>query len=324
MTQLHSYELTGKKESVANFISNISPTETPFTSMTSKASIANTMFQWLTDVDETPAAAASGIVEGADAVFKALVEPKMLHSYTQIFTRTAKVSKTAEAIGLYGRGKPMAYQMLKAGRAIKREIEMTMLSKQDGSVGTSAAGGKLDGFLTRKATQGAIPSENIVKSATAKTFSEDDLQKVLLELWKKGAEPSIVMYPPDYASAVSSLREHGGAVTNMFDGEKTVGVNRQVDVYVDPLGQRVKLIPNRYMPADTMYVFDPKMFEQKILRNFNTVDLPANGDYIAKQLVVELGLANKNPDAAGVYNLAADAIAAPSNVEGEVATRKAK
>ncbi len=308
-TFLHGYELTGVKESVADFISNISPTETPFASMTRKVSEHNTLFQWLTDTDAT-AAVETAVAQGADAVVKNMVEPKVLNSYTQIFTRAAKVDGTAEAMGLYGRGKPMAYQMMKAGREIKRGIEVTMLAAQDGVPAASGTAGKLDGFLTRRAAGGAIPSENIVEAATAKTFLESELQTALLTLWKKGAKPSVIMFPAEYAAQLSALRDTNSS-ENMFDGETSVTINRKVDVYVDPLGQRLKLIPNRYMPADTIYIFSPEMFEQHVLRNFNTKDLPANGDYVAKQLIVELGLANKNPDASAVYNLTGTAVPAP-------------
>lgn len=328
-TFLHGYELSGVKESVANFISNISPQETPFASMTKKASEHNTTFSWLTDVDGTPAVGSTGIAQGADAVFADLVEPKRLTSFTQIFATSAKVDATAEAMGLYGRGKPMAYQMMKAGRLIKKSIEMTLLSGQSGKASSSSAGGMLDGFGTRRADAAGINSAkignfvnaNVTAGAPTDKFSEAELQELLLKVWKAGGRPTVLMFPAEYASVMSALREHvASGSTNMFDGEASVTVNRKVDVYVDPLGQRLKLIPNQWMPADTIYAFDPSMFEQRILRNFSTKDLPANGDYVAKQLVVELGLANKNPDACGIYNLTSTALAAL--VEGEPVARK--
>ena len=49
MATLVSYDLTGKQLSFANWISNLSPTDTPFVSMTGKESIGQTLFQWQTD-----------------------------------------------------------------------------------------------------------------------------------------------------------------------------------------------------------------------------------------------------------------------------------
>lgn len=304
---LHAYELKGVKESVANFISNIDPTDTPFTSMTSKAAIQNTLFQWLTDTDGAVHAPTDGIQQGADAVFGEMIEPTMLNSHTQIFAHAAKVDGTAEAMGLYGRGKPMAYQMLKAGRQIKREIETVLLSTQAGNAASAGTGGKLDGFATTRSDVASpkIPATNQVTATTGGSFSEADLQKLLLQLYTVGSKASIIMFHPKHAADFTTLRDQNvnTAGINLFDGEKAVEVNRKVDTYTDPLGQRFKLVPNRYMPAGVMYVIDPAMLEQKILRNFHTKDLPANGDYVAKQLIVELGLANKNPQSHGIYNI---------------------
>ncbi|MGL5014217.1 MAG: SU10 major capsid protein, partial [Bacteroidales bacterium] len=47
---MNSYDLKGNKLSFANWISNISPTETPFCSMTGKEAINQTKFQWQTDI----------------------------------------------------------------------------------------------------------------------------------------------------------------------------------------------------------------------------------------------------------------------------------
>ncbi len=330
-TFLHGYELEGVKESVANFISNISPSDTPFSSMTRKVKETNTLFQWLTDQDAVPTAT-TGVLQGADVVLSDMSEPVMLSSYTQIFSKGVKVDGTSEAMGLYGRGKPMAYQLLKKGREMKREIEMTLLSGQSGAVASGIVTGKLDGVGTRRNTNGTPAINTIVNGATAKTFSEEELQSLLLKLWKAGANPSVIMFPAEYAKQFSALREQGSA-TNMFDGEVSVDVNRKVETYVDPLGQRLKLVVNRYMPEDTIYVLDPSMFEQHILRNFQTEDKASTGDYKLKQLLVELGLANKNPLGSGIYNLTGTDITPVSNglvsnfaIEGEVppAVRKAK
>lgn len=306
-TFLHGYELKGVKESVANFISNIDPTDTPFTSLTGKAMVQNTLFQWLTDTDGTVLAPTAGIQQGADAVFGTLIEPTMLNSHTQIFAHAAKVDGTAEAMGLYGRGKPMAYQMMKAGRQIKREIETVLLSAQAGSAAGNAVGGKLDGFATTRTgvDSPAIPADNQISATTSGSFAEADLQKLLLRLYTVGSKASVIMFHPKHAADFTTLRDQNvnTAGINIFDGEVSADVNRKVDTYTDPLGQRFKLVPNRYMPENVMYVMDPSMLEQKILRNFHTKDLPANGDYVAKQLIVELGLANKNPASHGILNI---------------------
>ena len=52
VTELNSYELNGVKESIADWISNISPSDFPFQSMIGKASTSQPKFEWQTDSDE--------------------------------------------------------------------------------------------------------------------------------------------------------------------------------------------------------------------------------------------------------------------------------
>ncbi|MGL5014398.1 MAG: SU10 major capsid protein, partial [Bacteroidales bacterium] len=48
MAILTSYDLKGQKDSFANWISNLSPTDTFFVSTTKKEQVTNTLFQWQT------------------------------------------------------------------------------------------------------------------------------------------------------------------------------------------------------------------------------------------------------------------------------------
>ncbi len=298
-TFLKSYELNGVKESVANFISNISPNETPFLSTTNVEAIQNANFSWLTDVDGAVVVPATGRASGADWTFDNVVEPTKISSSTQIFSVGVKVDNTAEATGLYGRGKPMTYQMAKQGRVLKRTIETVMLSDQSAVTSSAIKGGMLDGIATKRV--GGAVITNTVTAATAGTPLEAELFEVTAARYMAGASSEAVIYAhPKFASLFSALRDTNQS-SNMFDGEVAVTVNKVVDVVVDPLGQRHKVMYVRNMPEDMIYIIDPAMFKQKVLRNFRTVDVPSAGDYIAKSIVVELGLANLNPDAHGIY-----------------------
>lgn len=93
MATLVSYDLNGKKLSFANWISNLSPTDTPFVSMTGKESIAQTLFQWQTD--SLAAVVDNAVVEGSTAADGALASTTTLNNYTQILRKVLKVSDTA-------------------------------------------------------------------------------------------------------------------------------------------------------------------------------------------------------------------------------------
>ncbi|MCS5736960.1 DUF5309 domain-containing protein, partial [Herbiconiux daphne] len=120
ITNLVSYELNGVKESFANWISNISPTDTPFVSMTGKESITNKYFQWQTD--SLGAVADNAWAEGSDADSATLKPTSVEKNVTQILRKVVQVSDTADALSSYGRGSELAYQMEKAGAEIKRDL----------------------------------------------------------------------------------------------------------------------------------------------------------------------------------------------------------
>lgn len=125
-TQMVSYELNGKKLSFANWISNLSPQETPFVSMTGKEAINQTLFQWQTDA-LAAASEDNSVVEGSEAASGKRESTTKLSNITQILRKVVKVSDTANALVNYGRGKELQYQMEKAGKEIKRDLEMSFL-----------------------------------------------------------------------------------------------------------------------------------------------------------------------------------------------------
>ncbi|MCS5736846.1 DUF5309 domain-containing protein, partial [Herbiconiux daphne] len=126
---LVSYDLKGIKESFANWVSNLSPEDTPFTSSIGKEAITNKLFQWQTD-RLAGTDASNAVIEGSDVGDSPFTGGTTLHkSNTQILRKVVKVSDTANSLANYGRGKELQYQMEKAGREIKRDLEAIHLSK---------------------------------------------------------------------------------------------------------------------------------------------------------------------------------------------------
>ncbi len=305
-TFLHTYDLEGKKESVANKISVISPEETPFTSMTKKTGEHNQTFSWL--CDELPQATLNeGVADGADLSLTSMVEPTKYSSFCQIFQKAIKVSGSADKAGLYGRVSPMAYHLMKASKVMKLDIEKTLLSSQKGQASNGSQVGLLDGFSTQRADAGGLKVarvKHVIKGAAKGVFNEEELKDLLDKLYMAGAKPSVIMFPAQYARAFSKLRgEQGTGMVNIFDGDSAAKINRQVTTYIDHYGNVMKCMPNVNMPDNLIYVFSPEYFEQHIYRNFKVEDKASSGDYKVKQLICEIGLANLNPDASGILNL---------------------
>lgn len=332
MATLVSYDLKGVKESFANWISNLSPAETPFTSMTGKEAVKNKYFQWQTD--KLNAVADNAVAEGSQATEGALNATTILQNVTQILRKVVLVSDTANSLANYGRGQELAYQMDKAGKELKRDIEWALLNNgvasgadakditEPGiaiSTGTSAIGGgtnsnpagvrRTKGFTSLVAPLGTASVEDTTaivhtNTATVGVVTEADVFGVTQSLYLAGAKPTHIMFHPKYAKFFSSLKEQNKAGVaqrfRMFDGAVSTKVNAYVSEIVDPLGQSFTLLPNRWMPTDRIYIFNPADWTQMVLREPQRIALAKDGSYEKSMIEVELGLRHRNPFASGI------------------------
>ena len=96
-----------------------------------------------------------------------------------------------------------------------------------------------------------------------------------------------------------------GSSSKMSDGDKRK-VTNNVEIYIDPLGTEIRMLPCRQMPTNTVFFVDPDYAKFAPLRNFQTTDLAKTGDSIRKQILVEYTLEVCNEKAHGaVYDLSA-------------------
>ncbi|WAX14261.1 major capsid protein [Escherichia phage ECO319P1] len=305
MATLVSYDLNGKKLSFANWISNLSPTDTPFVSMTGKESIAQTLFQWQTD--SLAAVVDNAVVEGSTAADGALASTTTLNNYTQILRKVLKVSDTANALANYGRGRELQYQMEKAGKELKRDLELILLSAQEKDAGDASTKPRLTGGFESLVAGLDEPDEDtgavVHKGIAGDEPVESDIWGLTYNLYLSGSHADIIMFHPKHASFFSSLMEVGvGDRVKMFDGKDTK-FNAYVTEVIDPLGQRYRLIPNRWMPQDAIYFFRAKDWTQMVLRSPERVKLAKDGSYEKWMIEMEVGLRHANPFASGILKM---------------------
>lgn len=284
--QFQSYDQKGRKLSFANWISNISPEETPFVSMTGKESIDQVQFSW--QVDTLAKANASNaqpegfVANPADT----LVPTTEIQNNTQLLAKVISVSDTANATANYGRGRELMYQLEKAGAEIKRDLEAVFLNNgvavnwpAKPSVtpfarttgGVKALIGRNTGTKTVNASgghDGLEPDDDfgaVVRStATTTTGAATNIDATVVQgaiwnateqLYLAGAKANTIMIHPSLASVFSTFQEGpsgvaSGAATRvrMFENRKDIDV--QVNQVTDPLGQKFRVIYNRHMPKD--------------------------------------------------------------------------
>ena len=290
----HSFEMEGVKSSFADWISNISPEYTPFTSMIAKFPVKNTRFQWQTDnlkdVDMNNA-----VAEGDNAQEATLTATEVHHNFTQILRKVVSVSDTANAVSSYGREKELFYQLKKASKEIKRDLETILLLKDQKGVPHSvlAAG--------RTASLGDLISDDSSVATGVDPANWVDVEKDLFELtrilYTNGAEAGVILYNPVFAKSFSALQEKVDGRVRIFQNDKRFV--KQVETIVDPLGQELKCVPNRWMPKDIIYIIDPSDISLAVLRAPKQEKLDKAGSSELYLIEQEVGLRLNNPKAAG-------------------------
>ena len=312
MSVLRSYDLNGKKLSFANWISNLSPMDCPFSSMTRKDKTNQVVFQWQTDSLQQAGRNVHG--EGDRAQSIPLRSTSTKSNTVQILRKVVKISDTANALDTYGRDKEVKYQLEKAGKEIKRDLEYALLTNKN-------AEQDVDGTTPRKTAgyRGLVAPLNMpcpetgaittIETANPNAISELDIFHLLFSLYTAGSEADTIMYHPKWASFFSSLQESqgtykgldGNPVTNrqrMFNNTPKLSV--YVSTLVDQLGQEFKLIPNRWMPDDAIYIFNPDNWSQVLLREPQRTQLAKDGSYEKWMVEMEVGLRHVNPYSSGL------------------------
>ena len=138
MAVYQTYQTVGIREDLADIIYSISPTETPFMSGVAKTKATNTSHQWQTDA--LADVAANAAVEGAAISYGTQSATTKETNYTQISTKAVQVSGTNDAVTSAGRNNELAYQVAKAAKELKRDMETALLSNNAAEAGDATPG----------------------------------------------------------------------------------------------------------------------------------------------------------------------------------------
>ena len=143
MAQYNTYDQQGLKEDVSEILTDISPLSTPCYTMFKSEKINARTFSWLED--SLPDAADNALIEGGALSAGATSHPDVRENQTQILSKTFEVTATADAVGTYGRAKETAYQLSRALKSIKRDVEFAFVGDRNTSSGVPG-GGSDDGM----------------------------------------------------------------------------------------------------------------------------------------------------------------------------------
>jgi len=313
-TLTNTYNSAGLAEDFQDIIFDISPEDTPFLSVCKRSKASQTYHQWQTDT--LTAAGANKQIEGLDSTFATLAPTTVVGNYCQISSKTVNISGTHDVVRKYGRKSETAYQLMKAGKELKRDMEYALVRNQASSAGgqaTARATGSIESWI---ATTGATPAGNGVKATgntgattagfasgvvtaptdgTAVTFIEANLQTALGLAWTDGGDPSLILMSSTNKARFSAF---SGIATkyNEIKGATQGIIVGAADMYVSDFGNHtVKM--DRFMRDEAVLCIDPGYVGIAQLRPMEKTELAKTGDSTKWLMTTEYALVVQNPNA---------------------------
>ena len=313
MAVYQTYQTVGIREDLADIIYSISPTETPFMSGVAKTKATNTSHQWQTD--SLADVAANAAVEGATISYGTLSATTKLTNNTQISTKAVQVSGTNDAVTSAGRNNELAYQVAKAAKELKRDMETALLSNVAAAAGNATTARKLGGVQTWISSNvdagsgGSGAGGGAARTdGTQRAFTEDQLKGVLRSCFDAGGNPNMIMVGAFNKQKLSGFT--GGSTR--FDQAEDRRLVTSIDVYESDFGT-LQVAPNRFIrganataakKGQDALILEMDYWAVSFLRDFALQTPAQTADADQRFMVAEYTLESRNEAASGaVYDL---------------------
>lgn len=282
-------DAVGNREDLADTIYNIDPHETPFTSNIGTANVSATKHEWQKD---TLAAAAddNAKVQGDEYTLVAVTPTARVGNFTQISHKNFAISGTQEAVTSAGRASDIAYQRIKKGKELKRDIEKQMLSNKASVAPADAVAGQSAGFeswLETNVSRGGTGANGGFNSGsglvdaptdgTGRTYTEALLKDVQQSTFSSGGSPTMLFMPGPLKAEFSSFAGIAD-IRKDAPGQRQAVLIGAADVYVGDFGT-LTAMPHPYgVRATSALLVDPTRVRKGVLRPMGEEPLAKTAD----------------------------------------------
>ena len=244
------------RESLADDISMITPKETPMYSGMSKGMADATYNEWLQDAIRAPAANAQ--LEGDTYAYNATTPLVRLGNHTQIVRDSWIVTRTQDKVKNAGNGETSERAKLKVGFALRKDVELQIISNNASVGGQTRISGGLPSWLTTNVSRGVGGVDGGFNTGTKLTvaettgtqraFTQTLLDDTLQEIYQSGGDTSEIMVSPYVKRVFATFMSNSNVVPLRIDAPAKAGVsiNSDVEYYRGPHGT-VKVTMNRVM-----------------------------------------------------------------------------
>lgn len=318
-----AYDVKGAREDLADDIFRVTPSDTPFVSSIQRTVAKAVYHEWQTD-SLASVDTANAQIEGDEFAFTDPAATVRVGNRCQILRKTYLISNTLEAVDKAGRESEIAYQRIKKGLELRRDIEAMCIGKNASSVTgdntTARVSGSLSSWLStndigtpgaataNRGTGGAaggFSSGNTVLATdgTVRTFAQGMLDAVIGDMWENSGNVQDAVVHAG-ATQKKSLTGFDGIAGTVFHEAKDRTIMATADVYASQFGD-IKIVPNRYIRKTSsvdreVYIVRPSYAALAVLRPIQEVRPAITGDAEKRVLITECTLEVRNEAAHGV------------------------
>lgn len=305
-----TYNMVGIREDLQDIIYDISPMDTFFFSRAARLTAKNTKHEWQTDALAAPDAT-NAFVEGEDFSAQTSTATTRYANYTQISRKEVVVSRTANKVNTAGRKEELAYQVIKRGKELKRDIESCAVRNAAATSGGSASARVSAGVETwifnpnhiaasaQTTATTVIPVSGVAGTAgtdgTVTALTEAVLRSALQQAWSTGGETDTILVSAAIKNGINNFTGIATRFRNVAAGSQA-DIVAAADVYVSDFGSH-KIVLSRYMRATVALCLDMTTWGLAWLDPIKTVDIAKSGDSEKTMLIGEWTVVAKSPKA---------------------------
>lgn len=276
-----SYVLAGatsvgrqNREDLSDFITNISPTETPFISGLAQTTASAVLHEWLSH--SLAAAAATNVaIEGNETTLDTPTTLTRTTNFCQINSKAVAISGTQDKVSKAGMGTELAYRVLLHTKEIKRDMETAALQNTagDSTAGTASAARRIKGFEEFVVTN---------TSTITVTITQALLNTELSNVWTQGGNPDCLIVNAANKINISDMTPGSTKNVDALDRRLTSAV----DIYESDFGV-LKVVPDRFDNTQTIKICETDLWRVAVLRPLEVQALGKTGDTTKRLLTTE-------------------------------------
>lgn len=234
---LVTYDNATRREDLLELISDVTPDDTPLSTMFKTSKASNTLHEWAEDYI-TPPSSVTFSSEGSQATYSALTQPARRNNITAIVTESFRVSGTEREVNQVG-GDPMDYQAAKAMRLWKMKQEFALVN---GAIASGASG-------TARGMAGLINVITTLYTArnSGTSLSETEFQDMHQASWEQGGTDNsfdLVLVPFGLKRKIDGFT--AGATKYVDQSDKKL--TQPVAIYETSAGI-ARIMQHRYVPS---------------------------------------------------------------------------